>query len=113
MGNKEIANTIWSQMKAIDTNLCMCMGVKNLCAVESGLEFKVSGLSFKGIIQIKLNGKDLYDVSFIKPVRKQNKVAKDLGVKMFDTSFETVKSFNDVYVDDLMPLLEENVESRG
>lgn len=113
MDNKTIANTIWQQMKTLDRNLCMCMGVDKLTVIENGLEFSVNGLSFKGKVQVVLNGKDLYDVILIKPTRKQNEIAKAAGVKMFDTVNQTVAIFNDVFVEDLMPLLEDQVESRG
>lgn len=112
MTNKEIANTIWGQMKAIDGNLCMCMGVSKLLVIENGLQFNVNGLSFKGLVQITLNGSDLYDVKLVKPVRKQNMVAKELGIKTFDTVLETKAEYNDIFVDDLMGLLEDTVENR-
>lgn len=112
MNNKQIANTIWEQMRAIDMNLCMCMGVHKLTIIENGLQFNVNGLSFKGIVQITLNGSDLYDVKLVKSVRKQNLVAKQLGVKTFDTIFEVKKEFNDVFLGDLMDILEDSVEAR-
>ncbi len=93
--NKEIANNIWNQMKAIDLNLVMCMGVNSPLVVENGLRFKVRGLTFKGFIEITLNGKDLYDIHcFTK--RKE---------KVF-----TKHQLNDIYVEDLMPILEGIVE---
>ncbi len=111
--NKEIANTIWAQMQAIDKNLCMCMGVSKLQIVRDGLQFSVNGLSFKGLVQITLNGADLYDVKFIKPVKKLNKVAQELGVKMYDTTYDTVSEENNVFAEDLMYLLENMVENRN
>lgn len=112
MDNKAIASEIWNQMKVFDKNLCMCMGVSGLTAINRGLQFKVSGLSFKGFVEVTLNGKDLYDVRFIKAVRKQNLEAKKVGLKMFNTTLETVSGFNDVFAEDLMPLLESVVENR-
>lgn len=113
MNNKQIANTIWQQMREIDANLCMCMGVTKLKVIENGLEFKVSGLSFKGVVQVVLNGADLYDVYFIKSTRKQDPIAKQLGVKRFETSYSLIKELNDVYVGDLMYSLEMFVENRS
>lgn len=112
MDNKTIATTIYSQMKTLDRNLIMCMGVSGLTTIELGLQFKVNGLSFKGYVEITLNGKDLYDITFKRAVRKQNQAAKELGVKMFDTTVETVKVLNDVYSEDMMGLLEYYVENR-
>lgn len=112
MTNKQIATTIWEQMRALDLNLCMCMGVQKLTVIENGLEFTVNGLSFKGKVQITLNGKDLYDVKLVKPTRKQNQTLKEAGIKSFDIVNKPVAEFNDVFVEDLMPLLEDQVENR-
>lgn len=113
MTNKEIARTIWEQMTELDRNLCMCMGVQKLTVINSGLQFQVHGLSFKGLVQITLNGGDLYDIKFVKAVRKQNMVAKELGVKLFDISHEVVDELNNVFAEDLMGILEDKVENRG
>ena len=111
--NKEIAQTIWTQMNAIDRNLMWCMGVHKPVVIQDGIQFQVKGLSFKGVVQITLNGGDLYDIKFIKPIRTQNQVAKKLGVKMFDVTNELVDEVNNVYVEDLMGILEEKVENRS
>lgn len=113
MTNAETANTIWKQMRSIDSNLCMCMGVSKLKAIENGLQFAVNGLSFKGLIQITVNGSDLYDIKFIKSVRRQNEIAKELGVKIFDTTHEVKFEMHNVFVDELMQALEQKVENRG
>lgn len=110
MTNKEIANEIWSQMKALDGNLVMCMGVTDLTVVERGLQFKVNGLSFKGNVAIKLNGRDLYDISFLKQKRTQNQAAKEHGLKRFDVEMVVVKTLNDIYGEDMMDLLDFHVE---
>lgn len=110
--NKQIAQTIWEQMKTMDSNLCMCMGVHKLQVIDNGLQFKVNGTSFKGLVQITLNGADLYDVHFVKLTRKQNKQALQYGVKAFDTEPEVVEKFLNIFVDELMDVLEVTVESR-
>jgi hypothetical protein len=113
MDNKQIANTIWEQMRALDTNLCMCMGVQGLTVIDRGLQFQVNGLSFKGFVKITLNGADLYDVSLVKLTRKLNKeLQASHGIKKFNVTEEVVKSFDDVYAEDLMSLLESEVENR-
>jgi len=109
----QIGQTIWQQMNVIDRNLVWCMGVEKPTSIENGLRFKVNGRSFKGLIEITLNGKDLYDVKLIKVARKQNQNAKALGVVKFDLVNETKEVVNDLFVDQLMPLLEEKVESRS
>ena len=103
---------IWDQMKTMDRNLVWCMGVHKTALIENGLQFRVKGLSFKGIVEIRLNGRDLYDIKFIKAKRTLNQTAKELGVRMFDTSYETFKELNDIYFDQMMPLLEDVVENR-
>lgn len=110
--NKQIAQTIWEQMKTMDGNLCMCMGVHKLQVIDNGVQFKVNGSSFKGLVQITLNGADLYDISFVKLARKQNKQAMAYGVRTFDISPEVVESYKDVFVDEMMDVLERTVESR-
>lgn len=111
--SKMIAQEIWSQMNVIDRNLVWCMGTTRPKTIENGLQFNVGGFSFKGFVQITLNGADLYDVKFVKSTRKQNPIAKELGVRFFDTTTEVYKEFNNVFVEDLMPLLEEIVEKRS
>lgn len=108
--DKQIAEEIWRQMRAMDANLCMCMGVQKLKIIERGLQFNVNGLVFKGIVQITLNGFDLYDVKFIKSVRKQNTTTKEFGIKSFTTVSEVEKEVNNVFVEDLMVVLEETVK---
>ena len=100
MTNMEIATEIYNQMRILDPNLVMCMGVQKLCTVERGLQFCVNGLSFKGIVQIKLNGGDLYDISFIKPARGKNPA-------------RVLETINDVFAEDMMEFLESKVENRG
>lgn len=100
MTNIEIAKEIYSQMRLLDMNLVMCMGVQKLVAVDRGLQFRVNGLSFKGIVEIKLNGGDLYDISFIKPARGKNPA-------------QVLETITDVFAEDMMQLLESKVENRG
>ena len=107
-----IAKTILEQMKAMDMNLLMCMGFQKPVALERGLRFKVNGFSHKGLVEITLNGADLYDVKLIKLSRKQNQTAKALGVIKFDLHSEVVELIEDVFVEDLMPILESKVEKR-
>jgi hypothetical protein len=77
-------------MKAFDLNLVWCMGVTKLRVIENGLEFRVNGLSYKGLVHITLNAADLYDVSLVK----------------------SGKMIKDVFCEDLMPVLELEIENR-
>jgi hypothetical protein len=66
----EIAKTILSQIKALDKMAMCAWGAKDLVGMEDGLMFKSSGMvRNKGNVMIKLNGNDLYDVTFGK-IRK-------------------------------------------
>jgi hypothetical protein len=114
MDNKTVANAIWSQLKTMDSNLCMCMGVQNLTVIEQGLQFKVNGLAFKGLVQVTLTPADLYEVKFLKPTRKLNKQAQEqFGIKRYDTTMEVVSLTGGVYTEDLPGILERTVEGRG
>lgn len=110
--NESIGQTIWQQMKIMDMNLIWCMAVRKPTSVDNGLRFEVSGSSFKGVVEVTLNGKDLYDVKFLKASKKQNAYAKDLGVKKFDTSMTVDSMVSDVFCDELMVVLENKVENR-
>lgn len=41
-------------------------GSRQLTNLGDGLAFRVSGMMFKGIVEVKLNSHDLYDIHFIK-----------------------------------------------
>ena len=90
-----VAKPILSQIKALDGWSLGAWGAKDLVALENGLQFKSSGMvKNKGIVQIKLNGSDLYDVSFGK-------------VRKFE--YKEIKKINDVFVGDLVDIIDEMV----
>lgn len=60
---------------------------------ENYLEFKVQGFKLKGIVRIALNGLDLYDITF-------------KNIKC-----ETIKEFNDVYAEDMVDIIDNEVET--
>ena len=67
-------------------------GFNSPIAVKNGLRFKVQGYKFRGVVEVVYNeGKDLFDVSFI----KTNKV---------------IKSVEDVYFDMLVDVIDNYVE---
>ena len=67
-------------------------GFNSPIAVKNGLRFKVQGYKFHGVVEVVYNeGKDLFDVSFI----KANKV---------------IKSVEDVYFDMLVDVIDNYVE---
>lgn len=59
-------------------------------ALENGIRFKVTGFKFKGIVYVIYNeGRDLFDVSFI----KRNKVVKSIDGVYFDMLVDTIDDF--------------------
>ena len=59
-------------------------------ALENGIRFKVQGFKFKGIVEVVYNeGRDLFDVSFI----KANKVVKSIDGVYFDMLVDTIDDF--------------------
>ena len=67
-------------------------GFHNPVAIENGLQFKVSGFKFKGIIEVFYDeGWDLFNVRFI----KGSKVIETIEGVYFDTLVNTI----DYYVE--------------
>lgn len=59
-------------------------------AIENGLQFKVQGYKFRGVVSIVYNeGRDLFDVSFI----KANKVINRIDGVFFDMLVDTIDDF--------------------
>ena len=59
-------------------------------ALENGLRFNVQGFRFRGIVEVVYNeGRDLFDVSFI----KANKVVKSIDGVFFDMLIDTIDDF--------------------
>ena len=99
--NFGIAGVIYSQIKTMSPLAMVSWGTKELVVLKDGLQFKSSGMvKNKGIIQIKLNGSDLYDVSFGK-VRKYKEI-NNYGYKQ-------IKKVTDVFVEDLVDTIDEMV----
>ena len=92
-----VAKTVYSQIKTLSPWALPAWGAKELVALENGLQFKSSGMvKNKGIIQIKLNGSDLYDVTFGK-VRK--------------FKYKEIKKVTDVFVGDLVNVIGELIDT--
>ena len=61
-------------------------------AIENGLQFKVQGFKFRGVVSVVYNeGRDLFDVSFI----KSGKIIEAIEGVYFDTLVNTI----DYYVE--------------
>ena len=85
----QIAQTIQQQL---GSKALYMLGAKDLMAIENGLQFSIRGSQAYNKIQIILNGKDLYDVRFLK-IRGAN-ISKD-------------DWFHDIYFDQLHELIEQ------
>ena len=90
-----VAKTVHSQIKTMSPWAMAAWGAKELVVLKDGIQFKSSGMvKNKGIIQIRLNGSDLYDVTFGK-VRK--------------FKYKQLKKVTDVFVEDLIGVIDEMV----
>jgi len=106
-----VAKTILSQIKALDAWSLGAWGAKDLVALENGLQFKSSGgmVKNKGIVQIKLNGLDLYDVSFGK-IRKYEYKEIEFGGTIRKYEYKEIEKVTDVFVEDLVNVIDEMVD---
>ena len=93
--NFGIAGVVYSQIKTMSPWAMAAWGAKELVVLKDGIQFKSSGMvKNKGIIQVKLNGSDLYDITFGK-VRK--------------FKYKEIKKVTDVFVEDLIDVIDEMV----
>ena len=89
------AGVVYSQIKTMSPWAMAAWGAKELVVLKDGIQFKSSGMvKNKGIIQVKLNGSDLYNVTFGK-VRK--------------FKYKEIKKVTDVFVEDLIGVIDEMV----
>lgn len=59
-------------------------------AIENGLQFKVQGFKFRGIVEVVYNeGSDLFDVRFL----KANKVVNTIEGVYFDMLVDTIDDY--------------------
>lgn len=87
-----VAKTILSQIKTLDPKALWAWGATGLAATEDSLTFKSSGMvKHKGYVTIKLNGRDLYDVTF---------------GKMRKFQYKELARVEDVFVEDLVKTID-------
>ena len=92
-----VAKTVYSQIKTLSPWAMPAWGAKELVDLKDGIQFKSSGMvKNKGIIQVKLNGSDLYNVTFGK-VRK--------------FKYKEMKKVTDVFVGDLVNVVGELIDT--
>ena len=73
-----IAHTILSQIKTIDSWALIAWGAKDFVAMNDGVKFKTSGMTpYKGYVYVKYKPvPDLYEVQFFKLRKSQVKMDK-------------------------------------
>jgi len=85
----EMAKYIMSILKT-QLMVVWSWGFNSPIAIENGLRFKVQGFKFRGVVDVVYNdGRDLFDVSFI----KRNKVVKSVDGVFFDMLIDTIDDF--------------------
>lgn len=92
--NRELAKYIWSILKTQIT-IFISWGVnpESMKVIEGGLEFHCQGFKHTGKVQIVLDeGKDLFEVHLI------------------SENGEKIKTIEDVFLDNLVSVIDENVE---
>lgn len=92
--NLELTRYIWSILKTQIT-IFMSWGVnpESMKVIEGGLEFHCQGFKHTGTVQIVLDeGKDLFEVHLI------------------SENGEKIKTIEDVFLDNLVSVIDENVE---
>ena len=105
--NKQIATTILQQLGG--NRFIAFTGAKEFLAIDNGLQFKIGRNASKANrIKITLNGSDLYDMEFIQYRPFSIKVDHKRGeVKTIEEKSETVRTYNDIYFDQLQDLFTE------
>lgn len=88
-------------MSILRTQLMVVLswGFHNPIAIENGLQFRVSGFKFKGIVEVKYDeGADLFNISFIKRnkvVEVVNGVFVDMVVEVIDCTVERTADYKE------------------
>ena len=105
--NHEIATTILQQLGG--KRFIVMTGAKDFTTIDNGLRFKIGRNGSKAnMVEITLNGSDLYDMTFIKYRPFSVKVDHKKGeVKTIEEKVETIKEFKDVFFDQLQELFTE------
>jgi hypothetical protein len=123
MDSRELATEIRRQLNVGGRarNNVMCWGANAYRYGEDKkknlgfLQFKVSGLLFKGIVKISLAFNDTYTVEFIKNKRVKNVMLSDLyGRNKFDTVpvVQEKMTMTDIYCDSLNMAIHNKIEEK-
>lgn len=94
----EMAQYIMSIFKA-KLMVVWSWGVNSPMAMPNGLRFKVQGFKFRGVVEVVYNeGKDLFEVSFIKHgkvVEVVDDIYFDILVDVIDTKVEKTSDYKE------------------
>ena len=105
--NAIIANNIIDQLGG--RRFCIMTGAKNFAAIDNGVRFKIGRNATRtNMVEIKLNGLDLYDMEFIyyrAPKLKTD--TKTYTAEWVEEKRTTIKEYHDVYCDQLQELFTE------
>ncbi len=103
----QIAATILNQLGG--NRFIAMTGAKNFLATGDGLRFSIGRNASKANrVEIKLNGLDLYDIEFVKYTPSKLKVNHKAGTaEWVDEKRVTVKTYEDIYCDQLQELFTE------
>lgn len=90
--SQQVAKTILSQMGGA-SKLALMIGAKNFVSGDNSVSFrwKAKSKNKANAVRITLNGKDLYDVEFI---------------RIHGVNVKTISEHNDIYADMLIELFE-------
>lgn len=99
MTNTTAAETIYQQLGGF--GFAAMTGAKHFVALDNGIRFRIGrNRSKANIVEIRVNGRDLYDVKFIKHTPYSFKISKDgQSFKETQESFKTVATLEDYYAD--------------
>lgn len=107
--NTQVAQTIIEQL---GPQFSMMTGVRTFVAGENGVKFRIGKNASKAnLVKITLNGKDLYDVEFIKHRNRLIPAKKLMSMSVEDIRAwyepKTLKVYNDIFCDQLQEIFTE------
>lgn len=92
------AETIYQQLGG--NRFAAMTGAKNFLALKNGLRFRIGRNASKAnMVEIKLNGLDLYDIVFIKHTPYSFKIGKDGSYTETPERNRTIARFDSYYGD--------------
>ena len=90
-----VARTIVDQINSLDPRALFAWGARQFVYSPNSLQFNSTGMcKWKGVVQIVLNGNDLYDIRFMRI--RQLKVVEDVTV-------------TDIYAENLIRVLDAKI----